>query len=107
WRPPPPAPPRPNPPRSPSLPPAPAVGLIVQFDPVSGQWRDETLDNWSGFVDFTLPDNDVFVIAADAATRSITRTARGGATILYDVAVHPTTGQLWVPNTDARNLVRF
>src|SRR5262245_39213188 len=100
-------PPPPNPPRSPSLPAAPAVGLIVQFDPVSGQWRDETLDNWSGFVNFSLPDNDVFVIDADAGTPSIIRTASGVGTILYDVAVHPTTGQLWVPNTDARNLVRF
>ena len=99
--------PPPSPPRSPSLPPAPATGLIVQFDAASGQWRDETGDNWSGFVNFTLPDNDVFVIDADAATPSIIRTASGVGTILFDVAVNPSNGQLWVPNTDARNLVRF
>ena len=32
--------------------------------------EDETGDNWSGDVDFTLPDSDVFVIDADAATPS-------------------------------------
>src|SRR5262249_32455252 len=35
------------------------------------------------------------------------RTASGVGTILFDVAVHPTTGELWVANTDARNVVRF
>jgi YVTN family beta-propeller protein len=100
-------PPPPNPPRLPGLGTAPATGLIVQFDPVSGQWRDDAGDDWSTFVDFTLPDNDVFVIDADAGTPSIIRTVSGVGTILYDVAVHPTTGELWVPNTDARNLVRF
>src|SRR5262245_13758376 len=100
-------PPPPNPPRSPALGPAPAVGLVVQFDQGSGQWRDETGGNWSGFVNFALPDNDMFVIDADAATPSIIRTASGVGTILFDVAVNPATGQLWVPNTDARNLVRF
>src|SRR5262249_18517193 len=73
----------------------------------SGQWRDETGGNWSGFVNFTLPDNDVFVIDADASTPSIIRTVSGVGTILFDVAVNPATGQLWVPNTNARNLVRF
>jgi YVTN family beta-propeller protein len=100
-------PPPPNPPRSPALGTAPAVGLVVKFDQASGQWRDETGGNWSSFVNYTLPDSDVFVIDADAATPSIIRTASGVGTILFDVAVHPTTGQLWVPNTDARNLVRF
>ena len=27
--------------------------------------------------------------------------------MLFDVAVNPATGELWVPNTEARNLVRF
>src|SRR5262249_46949800 len=53
-----------------------------------------------------LPDEDVFVIDATAPTPSVVRTASGVGTILYDVAVHP-SGELWVANTDARNLVRF
>jgi YVTN family beta-propeller protein len=98
-------PPDPSPPRNPALDPAPAVGLIVQFS--SGQWRDEIGGIWSSFVDFTLPDSDVTVIDADAGTPSILRTVSGVGTTLFDVAVHPTTGQLWVPNTEARNLIRF
>src|SRR6185436_2312873 len=31
----------------------------------------------------------------------------GVGTILFDVAVNPSTGELWVANTEARNLVRF
>ena len=46
--------------------PAPDVGLIVQFNPASGDWEDEDGNDWSSYVDFNLPDNDVFVIDADA-----------------------------------------
>src|SRR5207248_2319588 len=47
------------------------------------------------------------VIAANAPTPSVVRTVSGVGTILYDVAVNPLSGNLYVPNTDARNLVRF
>ncbi len=99
--------PPPNPPRAPGLPAEHDVSLIVKFDLASGQWRDETGDNWSNFVDFNLPDSDVFVIDADAGTPSVSRSYSHVGTILFDVAVQPGTGDLWVPNTDARNLVRF
>ena len=100
-------PPPPNPPRDPALGTAPEVGLIVKFNTASGRWEDETGKNWSGFVNFTLPDNDVFVISASAPTPSVVRTVSGVGTIIYDVAVNPQSGNLYVPNTDARNLVRF
>jgi YVTN family beta-propeller protein len=100
-------PPPPSPPRDPPLGPAPAVGLVVQFDPATGNWEDETGDDWSAFVDFTLPDSDVFVIDADAGTPAVVDTISGVGTILFDVAVQPSTGDLFVPNTDARNLIRF
>jgi YVTN family beta-propeller protein len=100
-------PPPPNPPRSPALGPAPETGLIVKFNPANGRWEDEVGGNWSSRVNFTLPDNDVFVIDADAPTPAILRTASRVGTILYDVAVNPATGELWVANTEARNLVRF
>src|SRR5262249_50364788 len=92
--------------RNPSLGAAPETGLIVQFNSATGKWEDEAGDDWSSFVDFSLPDEDVFVIDATAPTPSVMRTASGVGTILYDVAVHP-SGELWVANTDARNLVRF
>jgi YVTN family beta-propeller protein len=100
-------PPPPSPPRNPALDPAPPVGLIVKFNPANSRWEDEVAGNWSTFVDFTLPDRDVSVIDADATTPSIIRTVSGVGTTLFDVAVNPVTGQLWVPNTEARNVVRF
>jgi YVTN family beta-propeller protein len=99
--------PPPNPPRSPALGTAPATGLIVKFNPANGRWEDEVGGNWTSKVAFTLPDNDVFVIDADAATPAVVRTATGVGTTLFDVAVNPSTGELWVANTEARNLVRF
>jgi YVTN family beta-propeller protein len=99
-------PPAPNPPRTaPGS--APNVGLIVKFNTANSHWEDETGHNWSSFVNFTLPDQDVFVISASAPTPAVIRTVSGVGTTLFDVAVNPSTGLLWVPNTDARNLVRF
>jgi hypothetical protein len=79
----------------------------VKFNPANGRWEDEVGGNWSSRVNFTLPDNDVIVIDADAATPSILRTVSGVGTTLFDVEVNPANGELWVANTDARNLVRF
>jgi hypothetical protein len=45
---------------------APATGLIVKFD--GSAWRDEARTDWSARVKFSLPDNDLFVIDAAAAT---------------------------------------
>lgn len=88
------APPQP-PPTNTSLPAPPRTSLIV--DSENPQWRSV-----HGVV---LPDNDVVEI--DVATLAVTRNFTRVGTILFDVAVHPTTGDLWVPNTEARNLVRF
>ncbi len=53
-----------------------------------------------------LHDDDVFAI--DAATGApLPWRAHGVGTTLYSIAVAPTTGKLWVTNTDARNRVRF
>ena len=50
-----------------STPGAPSTGLIVQFDPATGHWEDEIGRNWSPSVAFSLPDDDVFVLDADAS----------------------------------------
>jgi YVTN family beta-propeller protein len=100
-------PPAPNPPRNPALGPAPSTGLIVKFNPSNSRWEDEVGGNWSSKVNFTLPDQDVFVIDADAATPSVIRTVSRVGTALFGVAVQPSTGLLFVPNTEARNQVRF
>lgn len=80
----------------PGLPPAPQQGLIVRFDdPV---WNPS-------FIRYNLPDNDVVEI--DVASQSVSRYFSGVGTINFGLAVRPTTGDLYVANTDARNLVRF
>jgi YVTN family beta-propeller protein len=56
-------------------------------------------------VNYTVLDRDVAEI--DAISQTVTRYLSGAGTNLFDVAVHPQTGDLWVGNTHARNLTRF
>jgi DNA-binding beta-propeller fold protein YncE/mono/diheme cytochrome c family protein len=84
---------------------APEVGLIVQFDGPSGQWRDELGRNWSNGIRFFLPDRDVFAI--DAVTLTETRHYDHVGTVLFNMAVHPVSGKVYVSNGDSQNLTRF
>ena len=88
-----PAPPRPN---NPNLPPAPQEGLIV--DATDPQWNP-------GVIKYNLPDNDVAEI--DVATLSVSRYFSQVGTVNLGIAIRPSTGDLYVANTDARNLVQF
>jgi len=89
------APPQPSPTNS-SLPPPPAVGLIVEAtDP---QWNPSVIK-------YNMPDNDVAEI--DATTLQVTRYFPHAGTLNLGIAVQPSTGDLFVTNTDARNLVHF
>ncbi|MGE3171471.1 MAG: hypothetical protein AB7O97_02520 [Planctomycetota bacterium] len=89
-----PAPPQPAP-TNPQLPAAPDAGLIVRADDPA----------WAAQIPFTLPDHDVAEI--DVATQTVTRYFDAVGTTNTGIAVHPTSGDLWVANIDARNLVRF
>ncbi|MEK7799942.1 MAG: hypothetical protein AAB297_08950 [Acidobacteriota bacterium] len=51
-----------------------------------------------------LPDHDLFVI--DAATLGVSTVDHLGTT-LFEVSVNPGNGRIYVPNTEARNQVRF
>jgi len=84
---------------------APEVGAIVKFDPTSSKWEDERGRDWSPVVRFSLPDYDVFSI--DANTLAQVTQWSGVGTILFNMAVNPVTGKVYVSNTDARNDVRF
>ncbi|MEY4831244.1 MAG: hypothetical protein RLZZ562_3040 [Planctomycetota bacterium] len=78
-----------------TLPTPPRTSLIVRAnDPA-----------WAAQIPYTLPDNDVAEI--DVATLLVSRNFRAVGTTNTGIAVHPTTGDLWVANTEARNLVRF
>lgn len=87
--------------------PAPDVGLIVEWDEEREAWVDEIGRDWSAAVPFDLPDYDVFEIAASAPVPEVTRQHSGVGTILFNMAVHPQSGALFVTNTEANNMTRF
>ena len=82
---------------------APDTGLIVRWD--RRNWVDHRGRDRSGIVPFSLPDYDVFEI--DAVTLSETRRWSGAGTILFNMAVNPVTGAIYVTNLESRNFVRF
>lgn len=84
---------------------APGTSLIVRFDGTA--WRDEARNDWSSRVKFTLPDEDVFAIDAVAATPAVTSRFTGVGTTLFNMAVNPADGRLFVSNTESFNEVRF
>ncbi len=98
--------PPPDPPRS-LLNPPPSVGLIVRFNPESARWEDEIGRDWSPLVPYSVADWDLFWIDASADSPSVVEVATRVGTTLFDVAIHPITGDAWVGNTDARNFIRF
>ncbi len=81
----------------------PETGLIVKYN--GSQWLDELGRDWSNGVRFTLPDLDVFTL--DANTLETVTSVSGVGTILFNIAVNPQSGALYVSNTEARNDVRF
>lgn len=87
------------------------TGLIVRQDRdggASGAWQDELGRDWSALVRFDLPDEDVFTIDASAPIPVETGTPFVGVgTTLFNMAVHPQSGRLFVSNTEAMNHVRF
>ena len=88
--------PPPPPPENANLPPPPQVGLIVRAD-------DPT---WSSQLQLTMPDNDVAVIRVDNPP-TVSGYYPGVGTINLGLSVNPVTGDIFVANTDARNIVRF
>lgn len=88
--------PSPPAPTNRNLPPAPRQGLIV--DAKDPAWNPS-------FIKYNMPDNDVAQI--DATNLSVTRYFPRVGAVNLGLAVRPTTGDLYVANTEARNLVRF
>jgi YVTN family beta-propeller protein len=87
----------------------PEVGLIVRLN--GTKWEDELGRDWTSLVRFSLPDEDVFVIDATTDPPShvpgpSTVYAHVG-TILFNMAVNPVSGKVYVSNTEAFNEVRF
>jgi YVTN family beta-propeller protein len=92
---------------------APSTGLIVQKN-TSGQWMDGgdpqrgiAPKDWSANIKLNLPDNDVFTIDTTTAVPTVMSKSSGVGTTLFNIAVNPVNGKLYVSNQDARNLMRF
>jgi DNA-binding beta-propeller fold protein YncE len=93
--------------------PQPPTALIVKYrtDPTDGQlhWLDNVGRRWDDHVKLSLPDKDVFAIDALATPPAPKPNGvfTGVGTVLFNMAVNPVTGKVYVSNTDARNEVRF
>lgn len=85
-----------DPPINPALPAPPKVSMIVAAgDPA-----------WTSYITFKMPDNDVVAIKT-GTTPSIAGYYSGVGAINLGLAVNPVSGDLFVTNTDARNLTFF
>jgi DNA-binding beta-propeller fold protein YncE len=83
---------------------APQVSVILKQD-AQGAWRDSRGIDWTGNVRFQLPDQDVFAI--DAQTLAPTMSFAHVGTTLFNLAVNPVSGAVYVSNTESRNDLAF
>ncbi len=90
----------------------PETGLIVKFN--GTHWSDTLSRNWDNGVRFSLPDDDVFRIDSMASPPAPLPSAPIAGqpfahvgTVLFNMAVNPVSGKVYVSNGDANNLTRF
>jgi DNA-binding beta-propeller fold protein YncE len=90
----------------------PGTGLIVQFN--GSDWvdggdptRGVPSSTWNNRINLSLPDNDVFVIDASGSVPQVVDQLSGVGTTLFNLAVSPTSNNIYVSNQEALNLRRF
>jgi YVTN family beta-propeller protein len=87
--------------------PAPETGVIVKFD--GSDWVDALGCSWNAVAPFSsgfmLPDNDVFTVDATTLAKGTVFSSVG--TILFNMAVNPVSGKVYVTNTESPNHIRF
>ncbi len=83
---------------------APRAGTIVKQNG-AGAWLDSAGRDWSAVVMFSLADTDVFAINASTLAPGASFAHVG--TTLFNMAVNPVSGNIYVSNTDSRNDLRF
>jgi hypothetical protein len=81
--------------------PAPKPGLIVKWNPATSHWEDLLGRIWDDAAQFSLPDRDVF--AVDANTLEEKKSFQHVGTTLFNMAVNPVSGVLYVSNTESNN----
>jgi DNA-binding beta-propeller fold protein YncE len=84
---------------------APKTGLIVKFN--GKNWVDEAGNVWDDKINFSLPDYDVFVLDADRVKPKVVEKISSVGTTLFNMAVNPINGDVYVSNLDAQNHIRF
>jgi DNA-binding beta-propeller fold protein YncE len=92
--------------------PQPPTGEVVKYKAGPDgtfHWFDAYGKIFDAFVNITLPDKDVFVIDATASPPAAVSSGvfTHVGTTLFNMAVNPKTGKVYVSNTDAHNDVRF
>jgi len=90
--------------------PQPLTGLVVKYraDGTGAlHWLDAYGANFDAWVKISLTDQDVFTIDAAANPPVAVGSVTGVGTTLFNMAVNPVSGKLYVTNTDAHNDVRF
>lgn len=82
---------------------APEQGVIVKFNGTN--WLDQNGTSWNSLVRFSLPDRDVFTVNANTLASGSIYTGVG--TILFNMAVNPVSGKVYVTNTELPNHINF
>ena len=88
----------------------PITGLIVKYRMGADgamHWLDAYGANFDAYANLSLPDLDVFAIDATANPPVAVKSYASVGTTLFNMAVNPVSGKLYVSNTDAHNEVRF
>jgi YVTN family beta-propeller protein len=94
-----------DPPLDPDLPPVPWNSLIVRE--MNGIWVDEQGGDWTSVITWDLLNVDLVHIDASGPVPTVDQEIGGVGTLLYDLALDPRSGDLWVVNTEARNEILF
>jgi DNA-binding beta-propeller fold protein YncE len=86
---------------------APRQKLIVQQQD-DGRWLDAGGFDRSDLIDIDLPDNDVFTLdISNPAAPQVVDSYSGVGTILFNLAVNPASGAVYVSNFESNNMTRF
>ncbi|MEW5250956.1 hypothetical protein [Microbulbifer discodermiae] len=100
---------------SPPLDTRPLTSTIVKWRDCAAspgaEWCDDNDNSWNALLGgsnpIQMPDRDVAIIGADAATPAVSGYTPSVGTLNFGIAVNPANGRLYISNTDARNHVRF
>lgn len=83
----------------------PPTGLIVRQS--GRRWPDAGGTDRVDAVPFTLPDKDVFRIDVRGPRPVVADAFTAAGTLLFNMAVQPVSGEVWVTHGEALNSIRF